>query len=193
MDIKNLPNKGSIFHAAYNKAGQPGLQKALGKLRRVNTSFRNLSNENIKTITGAIAPYEKNIRIKGGLSRLAAKKINLKLYKKYKQGDENFTKQDLQDAKKIIQHYGISQQEEKTPPPIRRPFVSSAPSASISANPISEDAHHESALRGTAPVAGASAQKQNVSFGIANLQKKKSAPISPSSGVRSKPTISLMR
>jgi len=108
MDIKNLPKTGQGFRASFSKPGQPSLQKTLGRLRIKNSAFRNLSKGNIATIASVIKPAEKSIRLKGGMSKWQVKSASRKLWKTYKEtkGSENeFSKEDIKDAKKIISTY----------------------------------------------------------------------------------------
>ena len=108
MDIKDLTGVGLNFHASLNKPGSPSLQKSLNRLRVKNSAFRNLSKANVATIVSAIKPAEKAIRLKGGMSRYQAKSAVKKFWQAYrttKGTAQEFSKQDVADAKEIVKAY----------------------------------------------------------------------------------------
>lgn len=108
MDIKNLPKAGLGFRSSLSSSGHASFKKALTRLTVKNSSFQNLNKGNVDTIVDVIKPFEKSIRLRGGVSRLQLKKMGSNLVKKYqttKGTEKEFSKEDVKDAKKIYATY----------------------------------------------------------------------------------------
>jgi len=133
MDIKNLPKAGLGFKASLNKPGAPSLQKALNRLAYKSSAFRNLSKSNVATIAKVVKPAERSIRLKGGMSRWQVKSATRKLWKAYKTTkgtDDEFSKQDVKDAKEILGVYkrDANKQKDATKKVIPfRPYLEDTP------------------------------------------------------------------
>src|SRR3989344_1323953 len=116
MVIKDLPKIGLGFKASFSKPGAPSLQKALNRIAVRNSAFRNLSKGNVATIAKVIKPAEKSIRLKGGMSRYQIKGATRKLWQEYKTTKgtaDEFSKEDIKDAKEIMAEYKKGNNVEK--------------------------------------------------------------------------------
>ena len=97
MGIKDLPRPGINFRATY---GPGNFQKKLNTATRYG-DLKNL-RDNREAIVKAIKGSERDIRIKGGLSRLK----RLSVWRSIKASDKAITKGDKLEIKKILEHLG---------------------------------------------------------------------------------------
>lgn len=112
-DLKNLPKLGLGFKWGKGTAGKRGAEYEFSRIRRKNYKYRNLSEKNFKQIEGALKPYDRSLRKKGGVTRLQARKAQHKLWKTFKatRGQKDaFTKEDFRDGKEIINYLKRSSQ-----------------------------------------------------------------------------------
>ena len=142
MDIKDLPKAGAGFKASLNRSGTPSFKKALTKLAVKNSNFQNLDKGNVDTIVKAIEPFEKSIRLKGGLSRLQIKSVTKNLRKE-------LSKQDIRDAKEILATYkkGANDKKDSAKKAVPfRPYLDQDQTPKIGMNSISEKSHGVSSI-----------------------------------------------
>jgi len=200
MTDTKLPLAAAGSHFTVKAGAGPAthnFNKSLHLATLQSSSYLHPVKQYIDSITSVFDnPTVKKEIKEGGLSASMQKVVWNKIREKHPEITDNVLAKDR--IKKIIQHYGKDRGATQTPTATkvgpRQPPAISAPSASISANPISEDAHREAAHNLTSANSITSVQTSHISTGIADLQKKRlGSPPTLGPSKMSKPIIPLMK